>query len=181
MAERKKVYVNFVTPLGTARFPKLHKKDVYKGKETKYVLDIVFDDAETAKVKDAIKAAHKQIFGSEKPESTPWKKKTDKKTGQPVEYLHATTKNICPLFMKDGQTKLPEGKILTGGSKIRAKISFTEGNGHLVAYVNAVQVAKLVEYDGGGGFDELEGFDDDDDAGGSDTGFDSVEDDDLDI
>jgi hypothetical protein len=174
----KKVYVNFVTPPGTARFPKLHKKDVYKGKETKYVLDLTFGPEEAKIVKAAIKDAQKKIFGSTAPDGHPWKKKTDKKTKEDIEYFHTTSGRVVPIFMKDGQTKLPEGKILGGGSKVRCKISFTEGNGYLVAYVNAVQVAKLVEGGGDGGFEEWE---EDGDDGSSQDGFGAMDDDDLDI
>lgn len=170
----KKTYISFMTPLGRARYPKLDKQDVYEGKEVGYKLDIVFDDADLAKIKKAIEDAQKQLFpnGQKKNKNTPIREDKDGN-----EYVTFKSYQKVPLFGAKGSQKLPEDTIVGGGSLVRAKVSLTEGNGHLVGYMNAVQVAEL-KRGGGDSFDDLDGFD----SGSDDTDFSDVGGDgDLDI
>src|SRR5689334_1606779 len=109
MAQKRK-YIKFVTPAGIARWPKLHKKDVYEGKETKYNMGVYFDDAAWAKVKAAIKDAKTEIFGNKKPKGFPIKK--DKESGN--QYLQVSSHKKVPLFKagKRPLAKFPESTIL---------------------------------------------------------------------
>jgi hypothetical protein len=175
----KRTYIKFVTPKGYARWPKLHKKDVYQGNETKYTMGILFDEAEWAKVKDGIKDARGKCFPSgKKPKGLPLKK--DPKTGET--YLHCSSHKKVPLFRKRGD-KLPEKTILGGGSEIITSLTFTEANGYLVAWIEAVLVKKLVTFgeSNGSEFGD-EGFDEDDDDlnassdDSDDDGFDTEDD-----
>lgn len=171
----KQDYISFVTPLGRARYPKLDKQDMYEGKEVGYKLDIIFDDADLAKVQAFIDDAVSKLAPNgklAKNKQTPIREDKDGNS-----FFTAKSYNKVPLFGTKGNVKLPDTTIVGGGSTVRAKVSVKIGNGHLVAYLNSVQVAEL-KSGSGDGFDDLDGFEDN-----TDGAFDDVagNGDDLDI
>lgn len=169
----KNEYISFITPLGRARYPKLDKQDVYEGKEVGYKCGIIFDEDDLATVEAAFDDAVKQLFPKGKrPKGTPLRQDKD---GNP--YVEFKSYQKVPLFAAKGNKKLPEDTRLGGGSTIRAKVSLTVGNGYLVGYLNAIQVAELVKGGDAGGFDDLEGFENPADE----DGFGDVDDGGLDI
>lgn len=167
--------ISYVTPLGRARYPKLDKQDVYEGKEVGYKLGIIFDDADFKRVENAINEAIAKLAPEgklRKGKATPIKE--DKEGNQYVEFK---TYQKVPLFGAKGSVRLPEGTIVGGGSLVRAKVTFRcdqKTNGHLVGYLNSVQVAELVK-GGGAGFDDVEGFDTPDHEGFEDTDTDALD------
>ncbi|MBB4039139.1 hypothetical protein GGR34_000774 [Microvirga flocculans] len=163
----KKEYVSFITPLGRARYPKLDKQDTYEGKEVGYKCDLVLDDADMAKVQKIIDDAVKQLAPGGKLKNG--KKTPIREDEEGNKFLTFKSYNKVPLFKAKGKDKYPEDTILGGGSLIRMKVSLTIGNGHLVGYMNAIQVAELKQ-GSDGGFDDLEGFDNDDDDSFGDEG-----------
>lgn len=170
----KEDYVSFVTPLGRARYPKLHQQDVYEGKEVGYKCDIVFDDADFAKVEKIINDAVKQL--APKGKLNNGKRTPIREDNEGNKYLTFKSYNKVPLFKAKGKDKYPEDTILGGGSLIRMKVSVAIKNGHLTGYLNAIQVAELKQ-GSDGGFDDLDGYE-----GGDDDSFgDDGDDGDLDI
>lgn len=171
----KKVYTKFVTGLGAARYPKLIEQDVYKGKEVGYKCGIILDDKMLAVVRKTITAALK-ASGMKTTLKDDGMQSNGKNTPLHQDkdgtfYFEAKSYKKTPLFRADGKDKFPEGTKLGSGSTIRIDTVLTEGNDHLVAYMNGIQVAKLVE-GGSDGFDAIEGYESDDD----DTeGFDAVD------
>lgn len=170
----KQEYISFVTPLGRARYPKLDKQDVYEGKEVGYKLGLIFENDDLKKVEKVFEDAIKQLTGGalKKGKATPLKE--DKEGNAYVEFK---SYRKVPLFAAKGGVKFPEDTKLGGGSLVRAKVSLGIGNGHLVGYLNGVQVAELKQGGSEGGFDDLDGFEQPEMAGG----FDDVAGDDLDI
>lgn len=172
----KQEYIEIVTPLGKARYPKLDKQDTYEGKEVGYKIGIILEDEALEKVRAQIDAAVKTLLpnaGKKGPKFTPLREDKDGN-----EYLEFKSYKKTPLFGPKNN-KLPEGTAekLGGGSIIRIKGSMTASNGGVVGYLNGIQIAKLVER-GTGGFEELdegsyeefasEGFDEVEGDGGLD-------------
>jgi len=173
----KKDYYSFVTPLGRARFPKLDKQDMYEGKEVGYKLGIVFEGEALKKVQAEVEKAIAALTGGsglKKGKKTPLRE--DEKND--TTYFEAKSYKLVPLVGAKASQKLPAGTKVGGGSLVRAEVSLSIGNGHLVAYMNGVQVAELKQ-GGGSGFDDLDGFDDQPDV--ESEGFSDVGADDLDI
>jgi hypothetical protein len=172
----KQQYINLVTPLGKARYPKLAKQDVYEGKEVGYKCGITFDDEKVqakfeAQVEEAIRTLLPTV-GRKGPKFSPMREDRDGNT-----YFEFKSYKKVPLFGAKASEKLPEETVVGGGSVVRLKVSLTASNGGVTGYMNAIQVAKL-EQGGGDGFDDLEGYDDDQ---GSDEGFSDVSGEALDI
>jgi hypothetical protein len=171
----KNEYVSFVTPLGRARYPKLDKQDVYEGKEVGFKIGLMVEDGDLARVQKTIDDAIKQLAPKGKlnnGKKTPLREDKDGNA-----YLEFKSYRKTPLFGPKGSQKLPENTKLGGGSLIRVKASMTILNGHLVGYMNAIQVAELKQ-GGGDDFDDLDGFDDtssDDSDGFSDVGGDDLD------
>jgi len=168
----KKDYVHFTTPLGRARYPKLDQQDVYEGKEVGYKVGLILDDDDLPAVQKIIDDAVKQLVPGGKLKNGKRTPIREDKDGNP--YLEFKSYNKVPLFGAKGNKKLPEDTKVGAGSKLRVKVSLTVGNGHLVGYMNAIQVAELKQ-GADGGFDDLDGFDnssDDSDFGDDDGGLD---------
>lgn len=155
----KKEYVSLTTGVGKARYPKLDKQDTYEGKEVGYKCGIVLEGKALARTKKDIEDAIKKLAPGGKLKAG--KKSPLRETEEGEVYIEAKSYNKVPLFKANGEDKFPEGTKLGGGSTIRMKLSLTMGNGHLVAYMNSIQVGNLVE-GSADGFDPMDGFDEDD-------------------
>jgi hypothetical protein len=154
----KKQYVSFQTPVGKARYPKLDKQDEYKGKEVGYKCGILLEAKDVPKVKKTIADAIKTLLpGGKLKEGN---KSPLNETADGEWYIEAKSYKKVPHFMANGKDEYPSSIRLGGGSTIRMKLSLSEGNGHLVAYINSVQIGKLIEK-GHDGFDAMDGFDED--------------------
>jgi hypothetical protein len=180
MAEEKKKRFFYTTPVGTLRYPNLDKARQFinkKGKpEGKPKLDcgwIAPDAATQKKVEKDLEAGMKGL-GWSKGEGTPWK--TDKKDG--TVYLKAQTgEDFRPIVQDAKCNDIPLGVKIGGGSKGRLMITldYYDGfGGGCTAYLNGVQIAKLVEYKAGGQFDAIDGYEyegEDDGEGGDGQSF----------
>lgn len=162
----KKDYYRFVTPFSTARYPKLDKQDTYEGKEVGYKCDMNLEGDVLAEIQKHEAAAIAQLAPGGKMKNG--KKTFLRETDDGDFFLTAKSYNKVTLFGAKGKQKLPEDTVVGGGSTIRMKVSVTIGNGHLVAYINSIQVAKLVE-GGADGFDDADDYVDDQ---AEDEGFD---------
>lgn len=169
----KKEYVYIQTGVGKARYPKLDKQDTYQGKEVGYKCGIILEGKALARTKKEIEDAIKTLAPGGKLKAG--KLSPLRETDEGEFYVEAKSYNKVPLFRANGEDKFPEGTKLGGGSTIRMKLSLTMGNGHLVAYINSIQVGTLVEGGGSDGFDPMDGFDEENDD------EDTSEGDDLDI
>jgi hypothetical protein len=174
----KQQYFDIVTPLGKARYPKLDKQDVYEGKEVGYKIGVILSEADLAKVEAEVEKVTKAggFTDRKRPKFTPIREDKD---GNP--YVEFKSYKLVPLFGPKGGVKLPEDTraILGGGSIIRVRGSMTISNGGITAYMNSIQVGKLVERQSGG-FDDLDdGYEDFDHGDDSDMG--DINDADLDI
>src|ERR1044072_8273179 len=150
-------YLKLMTPLGKARYPKLEKQDTYDGEEVGYKLGMTFDDPKSwAVIKKAVKEAQAKLAPGKKVKGTIIRTYKDGN-----EYIEFKSYKKTPVFGRKAGEKLPEDKILGGGSIIRVDASLTFKNGYITGYMNGVQVAKFIEKGSGGAFDDLEGFDDD--------------------
>jgi hypothetical protein len=171
----KKDYVSLNTGLGKARYPKLDKQDTYEGKEVGYKCGLVLEGKALAEAKKDIDAAIAKLAPGGKLKAG--KKSPLRETEDGTFYIEAKSYNKVPLFKPKGGEKFPESTKLGGGSTIRMKLSLTLGNGHLVAYMNAIQVAELVS-GGSDGFDDLDGYEQPEE---DDSSFGDTDDLDLDI
>lgn len=163
MAEKKE-YINIKTPFLRAYYPRWDEKDVYEGKETAYVIKgIAEDEGEFAKFKAEIEAAADKLWGSVADKRRKAGKKTPLRENEKDSTEFVTLKTYKPpvLFGPKGGVKLPPGVAgkVGAGTVFRAELALTEGNGHIVGYVNGIQIKKLIEK-GSGGFDDLEDADD---------------------
>jgi hypothetical protein len=169
----KTQYVNIVTGVGKARYPKLDKQDTYNGQEVGYKCGIVLEGKALARAKKDIDDAIAKLAPGGKLKKD--KKSPLRETEDGEFFIEAKSYNKVPLFKANGEDKFPEGTKLGGGSTIRMKLSLKMGNGHLVAYMNSIQVGVLVE-GSSDGFDAMDGFEDTDN-----DDEDTSEGDDLDI
>lgn len=164
----KKDYINFKTPLGKARYPKLDKQDVYKGNDVGFKFGLTFDDPkDLAAIEAQVEAATKKWFpGRKAPKFTPIRE--DKEGNVYVEFKAFKKR---PVFTAKG-VKLDDAsseKIaarIGGGSIVRLSVSITESNGGIAGYFNSIQLAKLVERGSGDSFEAVEGFDEPEDTAG---------------
>jgi hypothetical protein len=78
--KKKSVYINFVSPIGIARFPKIDAPDTTgQYADNKYKTELVLSDADTKAFKATLQAAVKQLLPNEKNVRIPMK--TSKKDG----------------------------------------------------------------------------------------------------
>jgi hypothetical protein len=157
-----------VTELGTFRYPHLSRPDNRFG-EDKYKCGWVPLKAEDLdKVEAAVVELAEEVFSKKQLESYTTPIKTDKKDG--TRFLEAHTYEMPMVVDAKGKpVKNPEDLRIGGGTIGRLKITLkadTNGNNtYVTAYLNGVQVKKLVEYGAGGFSDISEGDDDAFDAG----------------
>lgn len=171
----KKEYYAFTLPLSPARYPKLLKQDTYEGKEVGYKCGQALEGKALAEVRKHVDAAIEKLAPGgvlKKGKQSPLREDSEGNS-----YFEAKSYKKVALFAAKGNKKLPEDTNVGSGSTIRMKVAMTMGNGHLVAYINGIQVAKLVEGNSEG-FDDVEG---DDFDTGDDEGFEDTDGDNLDI
>lgn len=164
-----------VLPAGVAVYPKLNAIDVYQPTDKKgrpngpekrrYMTYVKFDDDDFRKVDAWLKKCAADLGVEDG--KLPWKK--DKKTGE--EWLVATSgEKYQPLIVDAKNKKMPNSKVIGGGSKIKLSVTVNayEGfGGGINLYLNAVQVLDLKESEfGKSPFEESEGYSDDSDEDG---------------
>ena len=166
----KSKYVNFTSPRGTAKWPKLDQPYSFNSKmkksvpdaEGQYELILSMSKADAKPLIDAVETACKQE--NIKPKNKPFKEELDeagKKTGNVLVKLRAYgkkkdgTKNTIVLVDAKGN-KLPKSFNLTGGSEVKAAgyVSVAELGARL--NLREVQVLKLAEVRSA--FQEEDGF-----------------------
>lgn len=136
-------YVNFVTPKGTARFPKLSEPDT-KGEyaDNKYKTEIVLDDDDLAAFKKEMYAAAKELLPNVKSPNLPIK--TSKKDG--VVSIIFKSKHR-PQVQDAQRTDIPKSVEVGPGSVIKVAGTFAPyEKGALkgiTAYLDAVRVYEL--------------------------------------
>jgi hypothetical protein len=172
-----------VLPTGTAVYPKLNSIDVYqpldkKGRpngpeKRRYMTYIKYDDENHRKVDAWLKKVAEEAGVSDG--KLPWKK--DKKTDEL--WLVATSgEKYQPLIVDAKNRKMPNSKVIGGGSKITPSVTVNAYDGFgggINLYLNAVQVIDLKESDfGKSPFEEQEGYSqpDEDEEGGAAPEFD---------
>lgn len=165
---KKTEYINFKTPIGKARYPKLEKQDVYDGKEVGYKFGLILEDADLAQVQAQVDEAVKTLLGSPKngPKFTPIR---EDKEGNP--YVEFKSFKKKPVFTAKGVKLDDESseKIaarIGGGSLARLSVSLCASNKGIAGYFNSIQLVKLVEKGSGDSFEAVEGFDEPEDEGG---------------
>lgn len=183
MATKKK---RLTLPAGIAVFPKLDVPDEFqpldkkgnpKGeKKIRYITYVKFSPEDFEKVYAQIKSIADELLGSDEGdyEKLPFKDETEKtddgkkrKTGAKLLVATSGVKFKPPVFDAKNH-KLPDDKVIGGGSKIKLNVSvndFPGFGGGVNLYINAVQVLDLVEKSTGKSpFDEDEGFTYEDDS-----------------
>lgn len=162
MANKK--YINFITPIGTARFPHIEEPDTKgvpgKKPDNKYKVNLVLSEADTAAFKKQALAAAKELCpGVTNPKIPLSKGKKD----NVVSFIFKSHKK--PVVVDGKRVRVPEGVKIGGGSRIRVSGSFAGYDGAfgdgVTAYLDAVQVIELKErFDAAAAFDAVEdGFD----------------------
>ena len=157
----KGTYINFVTPKGVARFPKLDQPDT-KGEyaDNKYKTEIVLSEADTKAFKAKALEAAKQLLPGVKNPRIPIKVK-ETKDGETVTsfiFKRHADKGKPALF---DAKRAPVNVKVGGGSVIKVGGSFAAyekgANKGITAYLDAVQIIELKE-----GFDARSMFSDED-------------------
>lgn len=151
-----KLYIT--TPFGVAKYPKLDKKDTYQGKETSFNCTLLLDAASFAKFKEEFDAKIEGERFSVKKPKLPFKRGEDEEEGL---FLLKASSNYKPSVFDSKKQELPADVKVGGGSEVRmsCEISIYKDRSGISLRLNAVQVKKLVEYQGGGSasaFDEVE-------------------------
>jgi hypothetical protein len=184
-SQKKSELIKFVSPFGVARFPKLNAPDTDgQYADNKFKTDIIFDDADVAKIRAQMEEAAEQLLSDVPAEDRQLplkeffrKKGDDGKTSEGWGFRTKSTRR--PALFDAKKQKLPAGVIIGGGSEIRvagvlARYESTDKqtvieNGKkrtetvtvygITLYLNEVQVRKLVVNTAGTGadFDEVEG------------------------
>lgn len=156
-SKKKSVYINFVTPIGIARFPKIDAPDTTgQYADNKYKTELVLDDADTKAFKKVLQDAVKQLLPNEKNVRIPIK--TSKKDGV-VSFIFKSHKK--PVIVDAARNRVPEGVAIGPGSRIRISGSLTDyesrGDYGITAYFDACQVIELRErHDATKAFDAVE-------------------------
>ena len=181
---------NLTTPFGTAVFPRLNTPDTKFKPEGEYSVKIQMkrEDAEPLRAQiDALLEEHYKVTAVKEKKPVAKLKKADTypivdviddagnetgdvtiKASMKAEYKSRkddTTVTQRPMLFQADLTPLPKGKIISGGSILRANVRpylwYTAALGAGVSLqLVSVQVKTLVEYNGTGGtcgFDKVEG------------------------
>lgn len=174
---KKTEYVDYVTPKGVARFPKIIEPDTGNEYSTgKHQTELVFTPEDHAAFLATAKAAAKKLAPHLTDPKLPFKSKEDKKTKEVVLSFIAKTSKRPPIF--DAKKNKITPKNIGPGSILKLVGAFAyykKGpNEGITAYLNAVQVIDLKEgFDVSNAFGVEDGYDgadavDDDAAGFSD-------------
>jgi hypothetical protein len=185
---KKMETVKFLSPFGTARFPKVNNPDTDgKFADGKFKTGLLLNDSDVEKVRAEFKAAAKQLHPNVPLEQVvlPLKqlKDKDKETGtkKVIGWGFNAKSQRRPLILDAKKNKLPEGVKIGGGSEIRiggAIAAYEKTSEQVVIengerrkeevteyglniYLNSVQVRKLVVGGGmsdGSEFEEVEGY-----------------------
>jgi DNA-directed RNA polymerase len=155
-------YVNFATPKGVARYPKIIEPDT-KGEyaDNKHKTELVLSAEDTKSFRQQALAAAKQLLPGVKNPKIPFKSSPDKKTGEVVEsFIFKSTKK--PLIL-DAKKNRINPKNIGAGSVLKIGGSFAAyekgPNKGITAYLDAVQVIELKEgFDASALFNEEDGY-----------------------
>jgi DNA-directed RNA polymerase len=155
-------YVNFATPKGVARFPKIIEPDT-KGKyaDNKHKTELIMSAEDLKAFKAKAAAAAKQLLPGVKNPKLPFKVSTDKKTGETVESFIA--KSTKKPWIGDAKKTPINPKNIGPGSVLKIGGSFAAyekgPNKGITAYLDAVQVIELKEgFDASALFNEEDGY-----------------------
>lgn len=172
---KKAEYVAYVTPRGTARFPKIIEADT-KGEyaDNKHKTELVFSPEDMKAFKAQAEAAAAKLLPNVKNPKLPFKSKEDKKTKEIVESFIA--KSTKKPFIVDAKKTPINPKNIGGGSILKLVGSFAAyekgPNKGITAYLDAVQVIDLKEgYDAAAAFDVEDGYTGSDDEGSAADSF----------
>lgn len=162
MAKKEKG-IRFVTPIGTAVYPKISRPDTSgKFADGKFKTDIDFGDHTPAlikKVKDAAKE-----WGT--PDNFPFREEMKKdESGKKVptgRILFKFKSKFRPAVFDAKKNAVPEDVTIGGGTQLRIDATlfpYEEGKGGVSLRLGPVQVIELVEGgDSAANFDEVDGF-----------------------
>ena len=159
MNEKKSQSIQFITPFGTLRYPKVSQPDT-KGAyaDGKFKTDIVFSDDDFAIVEKAVTEAAAKLLPAAKNPQLPLFTEWEEGKGIRLRCEYR------PAVFDAKNTRLPEDVLIGGGTVARIaatifayKIGSNTGIG---IRLGKVQVKELVQYQGGDAspFDETEGF-----------------------
>ncbi len=162
-----------MTKVGTLRYPHLSRPDTRFGDEKFKTGWVPLKAEDLEEVEAAVIELAEEVFSKKQLESYTTPIKVDKKDG--TKFLEAHTYELPMITDAKGKpVKNPEDLRIGGGTLARLKITLKAGtngsNTFVTAYLNGVQVAKLVEY-GAGGFGDIS-----DDYGDDSFNADSVSD-----
>lgn len=180
MSDKKTKSINFVSPRGTAKYPKIDQPYSWSNAQNRsvpdpegqYELNIVMPEKDATPIKEAVKEAIK--LAGIKPTNLPFKKEIDKDTG-------AETGNVEVKFRAYGKRKdgsvnkikvvdaklhpMPSNFRLTSGSIVKVDSYITVAKLGARLNIRAVQVLDLAPEMGGNNFSAEEGFEyEEDDA-----------------
>lgn len=149
--------LTMVLPKGTAAYPYLTTPDTKFG-DTKYKIKHILKDGDEAQaIIEQLKTMAFEEFGKSKAGKAIMPFKVDEEKGEVT--FTAKSKHQPTIYDIKGEAAPKDIKV-GGGSVVKTKVAFeTYDNGGklgITAYLNGVQVLKLVEYQGGGGFDSAE-------------------------
>lgn len=138
--------VNFTTPIGVARYPKISQPDTTGDyADNKYKTDVVFSAEDLKAVKKVLTDFGKKEFG-DKTFDIPVREHKDKETGEVVTFVRFKSARK-PMIIDAKRNRVPDGVDIGGGSKIRVGGTLNTykkgGNSGVNVYLNAVQVIEL--------------------------------------
>ena len=148
-----------VLPKGTAAYPYLTRPDTKFGSKKGFKMDHINNTKDVTDLLDELEDFMLEEFGKTKAAKAHRCWKIDEEKGT-VTFKTASTyqPSIADIKGNDAPANIKVG----GGSTVKTKVTFETYSGEkigITAYLNAVQVLKLVEF-GGGGFgdssDEVE-------------------------
>lgn len=155
-----KNYVNFVSPKGTAKYPRLDQPYAWSNAQNRSVPDpegqfelvVVMSESEAASMKKALKEAVEK--SGIKPQNTPIKKEIDKDTGEPTGNVeikmkaYGKRKDGSPNAIRFFDAKarpMPSNFRLTSGSVVRAEGYISVAKLGARFNLRSVQVIDLAE------------------------------------
>ncbi len=181
------------TNIGTARYPKTNTPHTWDDslersvpdEDGKYSIDLVLTGDAAQREISRIKEFAKDL--PKKPAKWPFKKVTDEsgeESGDAYVFKFAQKgkdsegkKRFIPHFDRAGKKIDPEGFFLTHNSKVRVEYHpyyYKAQGGGVTLYLDSIQVAKLIPYEGRQ-VEALDYEDDEDDAVSSDNSVDTDE------
>jgi len=155
-----------ITPLAECRYAFLFIPDTKFNPEGVFRIEIIFDPAENADHQSFLTFI-KEKWEATKGKNKPWKNEIIEETGETTGRFIIKFKSKYAVNVFDAlKNKIEfDSNKIGNGSKVRVSFSmqkYTQREGGLALYLNAVQVVNLVEYSGGSaedfGFDEVDGY-----------------------